>query len=406
MEERLNRQMLIEGWNQEALSNSEITIIGDSPQLTSIYVLSAAALGINNQKIISPDVDKYYVEIAKKINPNLKFGYLEGYFVHKQMKNFLKDSKAIIDLSNYNLAKKQLIELSYLYEIPLILSSISNKIKIFTYKKGREWKTLEEILSEKELPSKRDVDIISSGLSSGLMLEETKNILMDMHISDLLIKYDTAEDKYYKNIKALVVGAGALGNFVGLGLASLGVERIDFIDPDNIEETNLNRQIFFYESVGKPKAKILAKRLGTLYKIETDGIVDYFKSSTPIDEYDVIFDCVDNFESRIVISEKCKKKKKMLVSGGTSPDAGQVITYLPEVSEKTPAEFLDLYKIVDKRKVEEYKRERASCVYRPNPSVIMSNEIIGMLMVDKFKKMLDGTAENVYYDAKSENKVG
>jgi len=362
MEERLNRQMLIEGWNQEALSNSEITIIGDSPQLTSIYVLSAAALGINNQKIISPDVDKYYVEIAKKINPNLKFGYLEGYFVHKQMKNFLKDSKAIIDLSNYNLAKKQLIELSYLYEIPLILSSISNKIKIFTYKKGREWKTLEEILSEKELPSKRDVDIISSGLSSGLMLEETKNILMDKYISDSLIKYNLAEDKNYKNIKALVVGAGALGNFVGLGLASLGVERIDFIDPDNIEETNLNRQIFFYESVGKPKAKILAKRLGTLYKIETDGIVDYFKSSTPIDEYDVIFDCVDNFESRIVISEKCKKKKKMLVSGGTSPDAGQVITYLPEVSEKTPAEFLDLYKIVDKRKVEEYKRESFVCL--------------------------------------------
>ena len=54
-----------------------------------------------------------------------------------------------------------------------------------------------------------------------------------------------------KDLSALVVGAGGIGNFVALNLALLGVGNIDIVDGDKIEDTNLNRQLLLYGRVGE-----------------------------------------------------------------------------------------------------------------------------------------------------------
>ncbi|MEM4641093.1 MAG: ThiF family adenylyltransferase [Candidatus Pacearchaeota archaeon] len=407
--ERLDRQLRIEGWNQEALENKLVGIIGDNKFLTSFYVLSAAALGINKQAVIAPSLNERIIKIASSINPYLELGHIRGYYVHPHMRVFL-NTKYIIDLTGYNLAKKLLIEDAFMNDLNVLLTNFSDGVKIFNYSRGKEYKELEEILTEHELPIERKIDPITAIIGAGIALEETKNMLMDKKVSDELIKYSTSnkeKKKHYSRIKALIIGAGALGNIVGIGLALIGLKKIDIIDPDNIEETNLNRQIMFYEAVGEEKAKTLAKRLNELFNTHARGIRGYFREDFNIKPYDVIFDCVDNFETRIVISEKCKKEGKLLISGGTSYKAGQVVVYNPKISEKTPAEFLGLYEIVDRRKIAEYQRVRASCSYQPNPSVIMSNEIIGGIMVDKFRAAIEGNnIEPVFYDAESEKKLG
>jgi hypothetical protein len=115
---------------------------------------------------------------------------------------------------------------------------------------------------------------------------------------------------------------------------------------------------------------------------------------------------VDNFETRVVLSEKCKKEHKVLISGGTSVEAGQMVFFDPDDDMATPAELLGLYEIIDVRDTEGYERERASCVYKPDPSVIMTNQVIAGLMVDAFRMFMAGhKVRNVFYDSSSDRKI-
>ena len=95
-----------------------------------------------------------------------------------------------------------------------------------------------------------------------------------------------------------------------------------------------------------------------------------------------------------------------MISGGTSVDSGQVVTYDPTKNTKTPAELLGLYDIVDKRNVDSPERVRASCKYRPDPSVIMTNQIIAGFMVDSYRMLLaDLEPNNIFYDSKRDGRM-
>jgi molybdopterin/thiamine biosynthesis adenylyltransferase len=139
--------------------------------------------------------------------------------------------------------------------------------------------------------------------------------------------------------------------------------------------------------------------------MNSNAQVAYFGRHTDLSPYDVVFDCVDNFETRIVLSEECKDKNKILVSGGTSAEAGQAVLYNPRDNGVTPAELLGLYKIVSERTVEAPRRERASCTYQPDPAVVMTNQITAGFMVDAYRMLLDGQeARNIFYDSSSSEK--
>jgi molybdopterin/thiamine biosynthesis adenylyltransferase len=203
-----------------------------------------------------------------------------------------------------------------------------------------------------------------------------------------------------------VVGAGALGNFVGLGLAYAGFGNLTFIDPDAIEITNLNRQVFFAEALGLPKAEVLAQRLNRQFGVRAQAWVTYFRSDTDISPFEIIFDCVDNYETKIVLSEKCAELRKILINGGTNVDKGQVVVYDPNRSPGTPAALLGFYEIMDRRKLETYRRQKESCIYQPDPSIIMTNQIIAGFMVDSLRKLLDGQETlNLFYDAGFEARI-
>ncbi|MEK7204338.1 MAG: ThiF family adenylyltransferase, partial [candidate division NC10 bacterium] len=147
-------------------------------------------------------------------------------------------------------------------------------------------------------------------------------------------------------------------------------------------------------------------RLHSLFRVQAEARVAYFRRDTPLSGYDAVFDCVDNFETRIVLSEQCRDEGKVLISGGTGPEAGQVVVYDPAGGNGTPAEVLGMYDLVDRGRIEGYERDTAACAYRPEASVIMVNQIIGGLMVDAWRRLLGGQEpESLFYDSKSDKRM-
>ncbi len=409
--DRFDRQLRIAGWKQENLERARVAVIGDEPILTSLFILSSAALGLNRLIVIAPTTDSRIINVARKINPNTDVGFLEGYFVHPSMNCFLGDCKAIVDLTSYGLANKLSINRAFLDNIAIFRGYIKEndncELGVFTYTKGKEWEELAQIVSLTQFPRNPKHDPVFSIILSGIVLEELTRYLMDFGVSDHLITYRRKKIGHINSrVPVLVVGAGALGNFVALGLALCGFRNVTFIDPDIIETSNLNRQVFFYNSVGENKAEVLARRLSNLFRTDAKSDNSYFDRQTDISGFDIVFDCVDNFETRIIISEKCKEKDILLISGGTGADAGQVVVYDPAYTRDTPAETLGLYGIVDERKLNRYRRQKESCVYRPEPSVIMTNQIIAGFMVDLCRQVLSGhKVRNIFYYSDSPGKI-
>jgi len=411
-DERLDRQLRIQGWDQGALDRVTIGVVGDDDLLASMYVLSSAALGINNIVVIAPILDKILLDTAKKVNPRLNVLHLQGFYTHPLIDDILKRCDLIVDLCRYGLANKLLLEKGYRENIPIIRGFSYEEngqqgFKVFTYIKGREWQELEQMISPGNVPNDHFDDPVFDLIVSGIVLEATKNIVMNRRVSENIISYERKElNSNRKDQKILVTGSGALGVFVGLGLAYTGFQHSTFMDPDVTETTNLNRQVLLYNAVGESKAETLAKRLNRFFNTNAKARIEYFKRHTDILSYDVIIDCVDNFETRIVMSEKCRKQNKTMISGGTNVNAGQVVTYNPKEDEKTPAELLGLYDVVDEHNIEAPERIRASCKYRPDPSVVMTNQIIAGFMVDSYRVLLDGQKpQPIFYDSKSSEMI-
>ena len=117
--------------------------------------------------------------------------------------------------------------------------------------------------------------------------------------------------------KVLVIGAGGLGCPLILYLANSGVGNIGIVDDDKVDLTNLNRQILFTnDDLGKFKV-VQAKKV--IKKINKDIKVTIFKKkitknniANTIKKFDIICDGTDNFNSRFLINDYCKKKKENL----------------------------------------------------------------------------------------------
>ena len=132
--------------------------------------------------------------------------------------------------------------------------------------------------------------------------------------------------------KMLVIGAGGLGSPAAYYLASAGVGRVTLVDGDNVDLTNLQRQILHTtERVGTPKAE--SGRL-TLAAINPDVEVVPVASRVNADALDalvrdatIVLDCSDNFATRHAVNRACVKHRKPLVSGAAIRFDGQLAVF-------------------------------------------------------------------------------
>ena len=131
---------------------------------------------------------------------------------------------------------------------------------------------------------------------------------------------------------ALVIGAGGLGSPVALYLGTAGVGRITLVDNDDVDLTNLQRQIAHNVSrVGQPKAESARATVAAINpSVELRALVQRADARL-LDELvpsaDVVLDCCDNFATRHAVNAACVRHGKPLVSGAAIGWDAQISVY-------------------------------------------------------------------------------
>jgi adenylyltransferase/sulfurtransferase len=148
----------------------------------------------------------------------------------------------------------------------------------------------------------------------------------------LLPEIDVEGQQKIVGAHALIIGAGGLGSPAALYLASAGIGRITLADADEVDLTNLQRQILHTtETIGLPKVE---SGRTALARINPEVIVTALQSRLAGAELDalvatcdVVLDCCDNFATRHAVNRACVKHKKPLVSGAGVRFDGQLSVF-------------------------------------------------------------------------------
>ena len=145
--------------------------------------------------------------------------------------------------------------------------------------------------------------------------------------------------------KVLIIGMGGLGCPVAEFLTRAGIGNLGIIDSDNVDLTNIHRQSL-YDSRDVKKSKVIAAKK-KLKKINSKIKIDCYKIRLNknnfykiIDQYDYIVDGSDNFKTKFLINDFCKKFKKFLVTGAISKFDGHVLLLISKIKKHL---VLDLF---------------------------------------------------------------
>lgn len=150
----------------------------------------------------------------------------------------------------------------------------------------------------------------------------------------MLPDVDINGQETWLNSSVLIVGLGGLGSPVAMYLAAAGVGELVLVDDDEVELSNLQRQIAHKtKRIGMPKVD---SARNTIHSLNSDVKVrtlyerlDDDALSSLIATVDLVVDCTDNFSTRFAINRACLQHKKPLVSGAAIRMEGQIAVYDP-----------------------------------------------------------------------------
>lgn len=151
----------------------------------------------------------------------------------------------------------------------------------------------------------------------------------------VLPNFDLDKQEILLNAKVLIVGVGGLGCAAAQYLVAAGVGEITLIDNDNVEKSNLQRQVLHGESdVGINKCLSAKASLEQLNSEITINVVqkrieydDYIQLVKPLN---IVLDCTDNLASRNTLNQACYKSGTALVSGAAIRMEGQLMSVVPQ----------------------------------------------------------------------------
>ncbi len=194
-----------------------------------------------------------------------------------------------------------------------------------------------------------------------------------------------------KNSSVICIGAGGLGSSVLLYLAAAGIGRIGIVDNDQVEKSNLQRQIIHEtNTVGNLKINSARERIKRFNpnievltfneRINSENIIEIIK------DFDIICDCSDNFGTRYLINDACLILNKTLVFGSVQGFEGQISVF--NLNKKSP-------NLRDLLPVSPMKNSIPSCeefgvvgVSTGLIGILQANEILKIIL--KKGKILDG----------------
>ena len=135
-----------------------------------------------------------------------------------------------------------------------------------------------------------------------------------------------------QNASVLVVGCGGLGSPIAVYLAASGIGKIQLVDFDTVDISNLHRQVFYsLEDVGKPKAAVLSefikKRAAFTEVSFTNKPITKENVLELISEYDIVVDGTDSLPTKYLLNDACVIRNKPLVYGSLYKFDGYVAAF-------------------------------------------------------------------------------
>lgn len=206
---------------------------------------------------------------------------------------------------------------------------------------------------------------ILGGIEAAVIADEIRKRTAPLSKFDLPLETKLSYDvKGILRRKVLAIGAGGIGNYFCLGAELIGHD-VRLVDDDTFEETNKNRQIFC--RVGEPKVNVISERLSCVEGIQRKFDLEYI-SELEREGYlpEVVVGCVDNIPTRNLIREYALEREIPYYDGGVEITFGKI--------KLSPDKKLLPQKIMTKKET--------SCQYKPNPSVVIPNCIVGLKLAE------------------------
>ena len=145
--------------------------------------------------------------------------------------------------------------------------------------------------------------------------------------------FNKKQQQQLEKLNIMIAGTGGLGTNQALQLQRVGINKIYLYDYDLVEITNLNRQLCYgKKDIGRPKVEAAAEFLKE-FDLETEIVARNEKISmaTKIPEdIDIIFDGMDNFESRFILDQLALENEIPFIHAGIEGFFAQIMLVLPE----------------------------------------------------------------------------
>jgi len=157
-----------------------------------------------------------------------------------------------------------------------------------------------------------------------------------------------AGQKRLKNAKVLVIGAGGLGSPALLYLAAAGVGTLGIVEFDEVDESNLQRQVIHgHSDVGRPKGESARDSIREInpfvqvnlhqVRLDSANALDIFAG------YDLILDGTDNFATRYLVNDAAVLAGKPYVWGSIFRFEGQASVFWADAPNGQGLQYRDLY---------------------------------------------------------------
>ncbi|MEM7073022.1 MAG: HesA/MoeB/ThiF family protein [Pseudomonadota bacterium] len=165
-----------------------------------------------------------------------------------------------------------------------------------------------------------------AGLDDTNLLRYSRQIIME--------EIDETGQLRLGDASVLVVGIGGIGGPACLYLAGAGVGRIGLVDFDQVDLSNLQRQIIYGDDdLGRPKTAAALERMEALNDqiniVPHHTRLDHNNAEQLVKAYDLVIDASDNFATRLVLNRACIAMERPMISAALSRFEGQIGIFAP-----------------------------------------------------------------------------
>lgn len=182
-----------------------------------------------------------------------------------------------------------------------------------------------------------------------------------------------------QNSNVIVFGVGGVGSFAAEAIARAGVGRLTIVDFDDVDITNINRQLpALHSTVGRDKVDVMKERILDINpNIQITAINDKYSAETSdkilCEDYDYVVDAIDMVTSKIHLIETCYKKNLKIVSSmgmGNKLDPTKIV-----VTDIHKTEMCPLAKVM-RKELRDRKVKKLKVVYSTEQPAPLKEKIM------------------------------